>query len=128
MREEKFLTYEAFSLYDEFKGYLMISSSCLPGNSVLVKDLIQEEISQISKGQFSHMEFAEALDQLETYYQTCEDDHHRWVDFYLRQILSNKEMNVPEFIERLKSVDIIQVVEAASSLRMDTLYILKAEK
>ncbi len=127
VREESGLAYYIFARMEKFKGLMVVASGISHEAREAVKELILEQLHELSEGKVSDDELNKAVSSLETSMGSLYDNQMQLADFYLGQLLSGADETLDSTLEKVRSVKICDVRKAASNIRLDTIYTLAGE-
>lgn len=125
IREEMSLCYYASSTIDRLKGALFVSSGIEFEKYQVAKEGILAQLDECKRGNISNDELESARSYLISRLRTINDSPGRLDDYSISQAVAGTSCSVNELIEQLKAVTLEQVVEAANTLVLDTIYFLK---
>lgn len=128
VREKMSLCYYCSSSYSETKQTLMVDCGVLKSNIEIAKTEIIKQLEKIAKGKFSD----ELLDntRMSAYnsVKTLGDTPSSYIRWYFTNLIRGINRNVDEAISAYKMVTREQIMTAAASLKLDTVYILEASE
>lgn len=126
VREKLSLCYYCSSTYSETKQTMIVDCGVLKENIQTAKSEIINQLEAIAKGDFSD----ELLDnsRMSAYnsIKTLGDTPSSYVRWYFTDLIRGVSRNVEEAVAAYKAVTREQIMAAASSLKLDTVYILEA--
>ena len=125
IREEQSLCYYASSSLDKHKGIMVVSSGIDFDKYEVARDGILHQLELCKQGDITEEELELARNYLISALRTTKDSPGQMDDFVLGQVVGGTMELVDDLIARLKAVTLQQVVEAAQTLRTDTIYFLK---
>lgn len=125
IREEQSLCYYANSSVDKFKGLMIIGSGIEFANYQIAKEGILEQLAQCQAGTITGQELEDARNHLISALRTGNDSPGRLDDFAIGQAVAGMTGTMADLAAALRQVTLEQVVEAAASLTLDTIYFLK---
>ena len=128
VREKLSLCYYCVSSYDANKGILTVESGVENENIEKTKDAVLNELEQIKLGNVTDEELESAKLSMTNSYLTSVDSSAGTQAWYLAQVFKGKSLTPQEQAERICAVTKEQVVEAAKSLTLDTVYVLTGNK
>lgn len=124
VREKASLAYYVFSRLEKFKGLMIISSGIEAANKDQAIDIILKQIEEIRNGNISEEEFRSAVNTIETGARSLADSQIQMVDYYLSQVIVETNDDFETLIEKVKKVTKQDVIKAAESIKLDTVYFL----
>ena len=125
IREEQSLCYYASSSLDKFKGVMVVGSGIEFEKFQVARDGILGELQACQQGEITGEELEAARNYLISGLRTGCDSPGRLDDYALGQAVAGLDGTMEDLARQLKTVTKDQVVEAAQSLRLDTIYFLK---
>ena len=125
IREEQSLCYYASSSLDKFKGVMVVGSGIEFEKFQVARDGILGELRACQQGEITGEELESARSYLISGLRTGCDSPGRLDDYALGQAVAGLDGTMEDLARQLKTVTKDQVVEAAQSLRLDTIYFLK---
>lgn len=125
IREEQSLCYYASSSLDKHKGIMVVGSGIDFDKYEVARDGILHQLELCKQGEISREELEAARNYLISALRTTKDSPGQLDDFVLDQVIGGTMEMVDDLIGRLKTVTLRQVIEAAQTLRTDTVYFLK---
>ena len=125
IREEQSLCYYANSSVDKFKGVMVVGSGIECSNYEVARDGILHQLDLCKQGEISTEELESARSYLLSALRTGNDSPGRLDDYAVGQSIAGLTGSMDDLAAQLRSVTMDQVVEAANSLTLDTVYFLK---
>ncbi len=125
IREEQSLCYYANSSMDKFKGIMVVGSGIEFDQYQVALDGITGQLEQCKRGQITEDELSAARTYLISALRTGQDSPGRLDDYAVSQAIAGQSGSMMDLADRLSAVTLDQVVEAANTLRLDTVYFLK---
>lgn len=125
IREEQSLCYYANSAVDKFKGIMTIGSGIEFANYQVALDGILHQMELCKKGEITRQELESARGYLISALRTGNDSPGRLDDYAIGQAVAGLGGSMADLAVSLQTVTLDQVVEAANSLQLDTVYFLK---
>lgn len=126
VREKLSLCYYCSSTYSETKQTLIVDCGVLKSNIQTAKAEIIKQLEAVANGDFSD----ELLDntRMSAYnsIKTLGDTPSSYVRWYFTDLIRGISRNVEETVAAYKAVTREQIMAAAASLKLDTVYILEA--
>lgn len=129
VREKLSLCYYCASSYNQLKGTMFIDCGIEEENIEKTRKEILNQIEQIKLGNFDDDEVNNSILSIINSLKGVGDTTASYINWYY-SCLVNKEIIQPaDTIERYKAVTREQIIEAAKSLKLDSVYVMKgAEK
>lgn len=125
IREEQSLCYYASSSIDKYKGIMVVTSGIEFEKYEVARDGILEQLELCKKGQIAEEELESAKKYLISGIRTNHDSPSQMDEFVAGQMIGGCGDTVEQLIEKLERVTLEQVVDAARTLVLDTVYFLK---
>ncbi len=125
IREEQSLCYYASSSMDKFKGIMVVDSGIEFDKYQVARDGILHQLDLCRQGQITEEELESARSYLISAFRTGNDSPGRLDDYAIGQSIAGLSGTMDQMGECLRHVTLDQVVEAANTLRLDTVYFLK---
>ncbi|MBQ1963243.1 MAG: insulinase family protein [Clostridia bacterium] len=125
VREKHSLCYSCSSSYNAYKGSILILCGLKNENREKAEREILRQTEDIANGQISDAELAGALASLENAYRRIEDSPSAMEQYYYGRALAGMEITPEELRRRISRVTREDVVAAARTLRLDTVYFLR---
>ncbi len=124
VREKRSLCYYASSTYMRFKGIMFISAGIDFENYEIAKDAILAELDACKRGDITPEELEAARIQLLSGLYAALDAPNRLDDFFIGQAIA-PTLDLPQQIEQVKNLTVLDLVSVANKLSLDTVYFLK---
>lgn len=124
IREAQSLCYYASSSMDKFKGVMMVDCGIEFRNYEIALEGILHQLELCKQGQITEAELESARSYLISSLKAGNDSPGRLDDYAIGQAIADFSDTMDDFAARLQTVTREQVVEAANSLSLDTVYFL----
>jgi len=124
VREKMSLCYHCSCAYDPIRGLLVVDSGIDPANREKAEREILHQLSLLAQGDFTDEEMEEAKLSLLQSYRGIRDSLGSIGQWYFSRIFSNTVVTPEEDAALLHSVTREQFMQAAASLKLDTVYFL----
>ncbi|MFW6281516.1 MAG: EF-P 5-aminopentanol modification-associated protein YfmF [bacterium] len=124
VREKASLAYYASSNLESTKGLLMISSGIEFDNYKKAREIIIKQIEDLKAGKFTEEELEWTKSSLANGFQSSTDDIRSLSAYYLLGVINQKAESFAEAISKIRDVNKDDVVKAAQSIKLDTVYFL----
>ncbi|CAM2889487.1 pitrilysin family protein [Paenibacillus sediminis] len=128
VREKASLAYYASSRYDGHKGIGTIQSGIEIQNYKKALDIIQKQLESMRAGEISELEMIQTKAMISNALREIEDSAFEMIAFDFNRQLSGKERSTSELLEQVQRVTVQDVVAAAQTFELDTVYFLKGQK
>ena len=125
VREKMSLCYYASSSINSFKGIMIISSGIEFANFEIAKAEILHQLDACVQGDISSEELENARRSVLSSLRAGLDSPGRMEDHSLSCAINGRDVEVETLMAEISAVTLAQVQEAASQLRLDTVYFLK---
>ncbi len=124
IREEQSLCYYANSSTDKFKGTMIVSSGIDSADYEVALEGILHQLNLCRQGEITDQELESARAYLISGLKTGNDSPGALDDYAIGQSLAGLTGTMDDLAERLQSVTLDEVVAAANTLTLDTVYFL----
>ncbi len=126
VREKMSLCYYCSAALFNSKGIIMVQSGIEDANEEKAKNEIINQLRLTANGEFSDEDFSSSIKSLTDSILGNSDTPEEITAWYASQIL-RKELKTPEnFADEIKSVDRAEVIRAAKTIMLDTVFMLKS--
>ena len=125
IREEQSLCYYASSSLVRTKGMMLVTSGIEFDQYETAKNGILEQLELCKAGQITKEELEGARNYLMSGLRTYHDSQGQMDDFAISQAIAGLDFTIPDLIGKLENVTLQEVIEAANTLTLDTIYFLK---
>lgn len=124
VREKASLAYTAGSSYLKAKNSVFIRCGIDVANYDKAISIIKDQLIQIENGDFSDNDLESAKQIIYASVKSIPDSQDGEIIYYFAQGLSNKFVNLDEYIQKIKSVTKEQVIQVAKKVKINTIYFL----
>lgn len=128
VREKLSLCYYCSSGYNEIKGVLYVDSGIEHANAKKAEEEIINQLEAMKKGDFTEDELENARGSLINGLKGVNDTMSAIGGWYMERVCSGDIFSPEEQIERIKRVTREEVIAAANSLKLDTVYVLTGKE
>lgn len=128
VREKMSLCYYAYSRLDKYNGLMLVGSGIEFENFTKAKDAVIAELDNVKGGNFTDEELAIAKEYIISTYRSYEDSPGYLADYYLACSFSDKLPSLTKACELVNEVTREKVLEAFSSVKLDTVYFLNGKE
>ncbi len=125
VREKMSLCYYCSAILFAQKGVMMIQSGIEDVNEEKAKNAILNQLKEVADGEFSNEVFSSSIKSFCDARLSVNDIPESICNWYAMQILKDKPISPQEQVEKFKAVDKAQVIRAAKTIMLDTVYMLK---
>jgi predicted Zn-dependent peptidase len=127
LREEQQLMYSISSFLVKSKGLWMVVASVADDAREVVEATVTRELERIAAGQLEDEELDTARRQVLSQLRTVDDAPGRKISFLLGRLINDRVATPLQVEAELQDVTRSQVIRAAGSLQLDTVYFLAPE-
>ena len=127
VREKEGLCYSIYSYLLRFKMAVIVQAGIEESSIQKTLEGVKSALHDMIQSKFEKEEIKNAKLSLMNYYATLGDNQTGTSDFYFTEYLMGRQDTLASYQNKIKSVTRDQIINAAKSLRMDTVYILKGE-
>ena len=127
VREKQSLCYYCVSGYDSIKGIMTVESGVEKENIEKTKNAILKEVDDMKNGIITDEEIESAKLSLANSCITSVDHSSGTQSWYLAQVLKGTALTPEEQAQKFAAVTKDEIIEAAKSLTLDTVYVLTGE-
>ncbi|WP_249869724.1 EF-P 5-aminopentanol modification-associated protein YfmF [Oceanobacillus saliphilus] len=127
VREKNSLAYYASSRVESHKGLLFVFSGIAPEDFEKARDIIRVQVTAMKDGEFSEDELTETKDQIVNQFKETMDHPQGLIEMMYQQVVGNKKLTPNQLVEGIRNVTKEDVIQAASKIEEDTVYLLTSE-
>ncbi len=124
VREKLSLCYYCTSGYEERKGVLIVDSGVEHQNIEKARNEIINQLNEIANGNFTDDELKNSALSLINSHKAVNDSPYALARWYLRQAYNGTAFTPEQEIERINAVTRQDIINAAKSFKLDTVYVL----
>lgn len=128
VREKMSLAYYVSSRLDRFNGLMIVSSGIEFSNYEKARDEIMVQLNAVKSGDFTDEDIKVAKNYIINSYRSYLDSPYLMKDFYLAMSFSGARDTLEDAIKKVETVTKEDIVNAFSSVNLDTVYFLKGEE
>lgn len=125
VREKAHLAYVASSNYLRYKNNIFVNCGIEIGNYEKALELIKQQIEDMRKGEFTEEDIENAKKGIIATIKTIDDEQDTGITYYFGQELSESDISIEEYMERIEKVTKEDIVHIAEKVAIDTIYFLK---
>lgn len=125
VREKAHLAYVASSTYVRYKNNIFVNCGIEIGNYEKALDLIKQQIDDMKKGNFTQEDIANAKKGMIAAIKTIDDEQDTGITYYFGQELSDTDISIEEYMDRIERVSKEDVVHIAENVAVNMVYFLK---
>ncbi len=127
VREKLSLCYYVGSSIDRLKEIMVVRSGVEFDKFKTAEDEILHQQSLMEKGEFTDEEIDFAKKYLITAYESNLDSISAMAEYYTMQIILGTNISIEEMTKRIENVKREEIIEAAKSMKLDTIYYMDKE-
>ncbi|MBC2158853.1 insulinase family protein [Listeria booriae] len=124
VREKASLAYYAHSRLDSFQGFMLISAGIDEKNYEQALAIIEEQVTAMQAGDFAEEELAQTKAMLTNQLLEANDQAQGLIELAYNNTLKQANLDLPNWLKRISEVTKEEVVKAAASFELDTIYFL----
>lgn len=128
VRERLSLCYFCDATYSEVKGTMVVVSAIDFCNIDKARDEINRQLSLVADGDFTDEELDSKKHQITDSLRSSYDSISALSSWYYLCTLRGEVMTIDEYIEKVMSVTRDEVIQAASRMKLDTVFVLKGSE
>lgn len=125
VREKLSLAYYAASRYNSYKGYLLVDSGIETKNYEKAKSEIEKQLNEMKSGNFSDKDIEYTKLALINNYKSAKDSLSALLNYYSASILVDNFLEIDDAIDKIKNTSKDDIIAAAQTVKIDTIYLLK---
>lgn len=125
VREKAHLAYVASSSYLRYKNNIFVNCGIEIGNYEKALELIKKQIEDMKKGDFTKEDIENAKKGMIAAIKTIDDEQDTEITYYFGQELSESNVSVDEYRDRIQKVSKEDVIHIAENVAIHTIYFLK---
>lgn len=124
VRERLSLCYECSSVYNSARGAIFATIGIDKENYELAKNAILSELEDIKRGNVTNAELDAAKKSIYNVYSSLCDSPDAIERFYLGRLINGVDVDIAEFLDKINSLTLEDVMNAASKITPHTLFFL----
>lgn len=128
VREKESLAYYCSSRYDGHKGFATIQSGIEIVNYEKALEIIKQQLESLKQGEISDLEMSQTKAMIRNQLKEMPDSAFEMIAYDFNRVLSGKERSAEELLAQVESVTKQDVVEAAETFQLDTIYFLTGQE
>lgn len=125
VREKAHLAYVASSSYLRYKNNIFINCGIEIANYEKALELIEEQIKDMKKGEFTQEDIENAKKGIIATIKTIDDEQDTEINYYFGQELTQSKVSLEEYKNKIDSVGKEDIIAIANKVRVNTVYFLK---
>ena len=127
VREKLSLCYYCSARFDKTKGIMTIESGVEKDNIEKARNAILKELDDIVKGNITDFEIDSTKLSMCNDFVAVGDNEFGMETWYLSQVLCNEFDSIEDACKKVQSVTKEEIMEMASRLKLDTVYVLESK-
>ncbi|TFJ94719.1 EF-P 5-aminopentanol modification-associated protein YfmF [Lentibacillus salicampi] len=127
VREKNSLAYYAASQFESHKGLLFVFSGIAPEDYQQAREIIERQMDAMKKGDFSEGDMANTKELIIHQMLETTDHSKGLVELLYQQVVGETDRSPDTLMEGIKRVSKEDVIQVASKLELDTIYLLTAQ-
>ncbi|KMT63485.1 EF-P 5-aminopentanol modification-associated protein YfmF [Paenilisteria newyorkensis] len=124
VREKASLAYYASSRIDSFHGFMLISAGIDEKNYDQALTIIKEQVAAMQAGDFTEEELSQTKAMLSNQLLEANDQAQGLIELAYNNTLKKANLGLTNWLKRISEVTKEEVVAAAESFELDTIYFL----
>ena len=125
VREKASLAYTANSSYVMYRSNIFINCGIEIENYEKTLDIIRKQIEDMKNGNFTEDDMENAKKGIISSMTSIEDEQDTAVIYFFGQQLTDSNVQIPEYIEKIKNVTKEQIINIANKIQVNTVYFLR---
>lgn len=125
VREKMSLCYYCSAMMFRQKGVMLVQSGIESYNEEKAKNAILAQLEDIKNGNFSDDDIASSVKSLEDGFRSVSDSAESVASWFTSQICAKEFLYPEDFIEQFKKVTREDIIRAAKSVTLDTVFMLE---
>lgn len=125
VRETAQLAYVAGSNFVKAKNNIIIKTGIDIENYEKALKIVKEQIVDMENGEFTDTDIENAKKVIIDSYESIKDEQDSQITYYYGQELSNTDMDLNEYIKKIKDVNKEDVIGIAKNTKINTIYFLR---
>jgi len=125
VREEASLAYYISTTIYKYKSILLIDSGIEFEDFERTVEITKKQIDDLKNGIFTEKDMEVSIQSLKTSTESIKDSIFLIAEFFFSQLLSKDKRTLEQIIEDFRQVKKEEVIEAAKSLSIDTIYFME---
>jgi predicted Zn-dependent peptidase len=128
VREQEGLAYYVYSQLERSKGLMLVSSGCKASSVERLLDLVRDMLGGMAGGDITFDEMEAARQGLLSRFRAVNDTLGARINLHLEGRVNGRTAEVETIMKAIDDVSRDQVVEVASRVKLDTVFILEPAK
>ena len=127
IREQMSLCYDIGSTYHGSKGIVMVSAGIDCDKDTLVRQQVLKQLQACQQGDFTDEELRSAKEALLSQLRSTHDSPGAIEGYYATAALSGMKLSPEDYMEQVEAATARQVMDAAKTLQLHTVYFVRGE-
>ena len=127
VREKASLAYTVGSNFMKVKNIILVRCGIEIKNYDEALKIVKEQLEQMENGDFTDQDVEIAKKSLIDSIQTIDDEQDTEILYFFGQEFSKEPLDIQEYIERIKRITKMEVLNVAKKINIDTIYFLTNE-
>lgn len=127
VREKASLAYTAGSNFMKVKNLILVRCGIEIKNYDKALKIVKEQLEQMENGDFTDQDVEIAKKSLIDSIQTIDDEQDTEILYFFGQEFSKEPLDIQRYIERIKRITKMEVLNVAKKINIDTIYFLTNE-
>ena len=124
VREKASLAYTAGSNFMKVKNIILVRCGIEIKNYDKALKIVKEQLEQMKDDEFTDQDVEIAKKSLIDSIQTIDDEQDTEILYYFRQQFAEELLDIQQYIERIKRITKVEVLNVAKKINIDTIYFL----
>ncbi len=127
VREKLSLCYYCAANYNSLKGSVFVDCGIEEENIEKTEQEILNQLEEMKKGNFSQEDIDNSILSIANSLKGIGDTPSSYINWYYGCFIQDEVLTPEQSLEKYKAVTKQQIIDAANSLRLDTVYVMKGE-
>ncbi|NLK44769.1 MAG: insulinase family protein [Tissierellia bacterium] len=128
VREKESLAYYVSSTIFKYKSIMLVDGGIEFENFEKTIDIVKDQIEEMQKGNFTMDDIDISKKSIKSSTESIKDSIFLISEYFFSQILSNDNRSLEEVLEDIDRVSKQDIIEAMSTLTLDTIYFMRNTK
>lgn len=124
LREKESLCYTIYSTVEKHKGMVFVACGIDPSNKEISKEKILEVLQEIKEGKFTDEELNTCIAATKHSLTSIKDNKYTYIGYLQGLNIYKADYTLEDLCEKLESVTREEVIKAANTINLDTVYFL----
>ncbi len=127
VREKLSLCYYCAANYSTLKGTVLVDSGVEEENLSKAEDEILNQLEEMKNGNFTQEDIDNSILSIANSLKGIGDTTGSYIGWYYGCLIQDEILTPSQALEKYKAITKEQIMEAAKSLKLDTVYVMKGE-